>query len=89
MRARLLRFGVQISEIPAQRKFVSAMCEIPAQRKFVSVECNAHSNAHKPPKAVATSYAGQVCFSNVPRSYAAQVCFSRLPRILRSASLFQ
>jgi len=24
--------------------------EIPAQRKFVSAECHAHSNAHKPPK---------------------------------------
>jgi len=27
--------------------------EIPAQRKFVSAMCHAHSNAHKPPKAVA------------------------------------
>jgi len=37
IRARLLRFGVQISELLTQRKFVSA-------------ECHAHSNAHKPPK---------------------------------------
>jgi len=27
--------------------------EIPAQRKFVSPKCPAHSNAHKPPKTVA------------------------------------
>jgi len=27
--------------------------EISAQRKFDSAECHAHSNAHKPPKAVA------------------------------------
>jgi len=40
IRARLLRFGVQISELLTQRKFVSAMC-------------HAHSYAHKPPKAVA------------------------------------
>jgi len=40
MRARLLRFGVQIPELLTQRN-------------FVSVECHAHSNAHKPPKTVA------------------------------------
>jgi len=40
IRARLLRFGVQIPELLTQRKFVSAMC-------------HAHSNAHKPPKTVA------------------------------------
>jgi len=38
--ARLLRFGIQIRELPTQRKFVSEMC-------------HAHSNAHKPPKTVA------------------------------------
>jgi len=27
--------------------------EIPAQRKFVSAGCHAHSNAYKPPKTVA------------------------------------
>jgi len=37
MRARLLRFGVQIPELLTQRR----------------VECHAHSNAHKPPKTVA------------------------------------
>jgi len=36
----ILGLGMQISEIPAQRKFVSA-------------ECHAHSNAHKPPKSAA------------------------------------
>jgi len=40
MRARLLRFGVQIPELLTQRK-------------FVSLQCHAHSNAHKPPKTVA------------------------------------
>jgi len=40
VRARLLRFGMQIPELLTQRKFVSAMC-------------HAHSNAHKPPKTVA------------------------------------
>jgi len=35
--AAILGLGMQISEIRAQRKFVSAMC-------------HAHSNAHKPPK---------------------------------------
>jgi len=40
IRARLLRFGVQIPELHTQRM-------------FVSVECQAHSNAHKPPKTVA------------------------------------
>jgi len=40
IRARLLRFVVQIPERKTQRKFVSAMC-------------HAHSNAHKPPKTVA------------------------------------
>jgi len=34
----------QIPEIPAHRKFVSAMCS-----KFVSVDCRAHFNAHKRP----------------------------------------
>jgi len=40
IRARLLRFGMQIPEFLTQRKFDSAMC-------------HAHSNAHKPPKTVA------------------------------------
>jgi len=40
IRARLLRFGLQIPELLTQRKFVSAMC-------------HAHSNAYKPPKTVA------------------------------------
>jgi len=39
IRARLLRFGVQIPELLTQRKFISA-------------ECHAHSNAHKPLKPV-------------------------------------
>jgi len=39
IRAKLLRFGVQIPELLTQRKFVSAACQ-------------AHSNAHKPPKTV-------------------------------------
>jgi len=37
VRARLLRFGVQIPALLTQRKFISA-------------ECHAHSNAHKPTK---------------------------------------
>jgi len=40
IKARLLRFGMQMPELLTQRKFVSAMC-------------HAHSNAHKPPKTVA------------------------------------
>jgi len=40
IRARLLGFGMQISELLAQRKFVSAGCHV-------------HSNAHKPPKTMA------------------------------------
>jgi len=40
IRARLLRFGMQISELLTQCKFVSAACP-------------AHFNAHKPPKTVA------------------------------------
>jgi len=40
IRARLLRFGVQIPELLTLRKFVSA-------------ECHAHSNALKPPKTMA------------------------------------
>jgi len=40
IRARLLRFGMQISELLTQRKFVSAACHV-------------HFNAHKPPKTVA------------------------------------
>jgi len=40
LRAGLLRFGMQISELLTQPKFVSAMC-------------HAHSNANKPPKTVA------------------------------------
>jgi len=40
IRARLLRFGVEISELLTQRKFVSA-------------GCHAHSNAHKEPNTVA------------------------------------
>jgi len=38
--ATILVLGMQISEIPAQRKFISE-------------QCHAHSNAHKPPKTVA------------------------------------
>jgi len=38
--ATILGLGMQIPEIPAQRKFASAMC-------------HAHSNAHKPRKTVA------------------------------------
>jgi len=52
MRVTILGLGKQISEIPAQRKIVSA-------------QCHAHSNAHKPPKTVAPTVL--VCFSNVPR----------------------
>jgi len=37
IKARLLRFGMQIPELLTQRKFVLAMC-------------HAYSNAHKPPK---------------------------------------
>jgi len=44
IRARLLRFGVQIPKLLTQRKLVSAMC---------LVHSNAHSDAHKPPKTVA------------------------------------
>jgi len=40
IRATILGLGMQIAELPAQRKFVSA-------------GCHAHSNAYKPPKAVA------------------------------------
>jgi len=40
IQAKILGLGMQIPEIPAQRKFVKA-------------ECHAHSNAHKPPKTVA------------------------------------
>jgi len=40
IQATILGLGMQISEIPAQRKFFSA-------------ECHAHSNAHKPPKTLA------------------------------------
>jgi len=40
IRATILGLGMQIPEIPAQRKFVSAMW-------------HAHSNAHKSPKTVA------------------------------------
>jgi len=40
IRSTILGLGLQISEIPAQRKFVSEMC-------------HAYSNAHKPPKTVA------------------------------------
>jgi len=40
IQATILGLGMQITEIPAQRK-------------FVLVECHAHSNAHKPPKTVA------------------------------------
>jgi len=39
IQATILGLGMQIPEIPAQRKFVSA-------------ECHAHSNAHKPPETV-------------------------------------
>jgi len=41
---KLLGFGKQIPELPAQRKFVSKECH---------AHSNAHSNAHKPPKTVA------------------------------------
>jgi len=41
--ASLLRFGVEIPELLAQRKFVLAGChaipELLTQRKFVSAEC--------------------------------------------------
>jgi len=40
IRARLLRFGMQIPKLLTQRKFGSAMC-------------HAHSYAYKPPKTVA------------------------------------
>jgi len=40
IRATILGLGMQIPEIPVQRKFVSAMCQ-------------AHSNAHKPLKTAA------------------------------------
>jgi len=40
IKARLLRFGMQIPELLTQRKFVSAAS-------------HAHSNAHNPPKTVA------------------------------------
>jgi len=40
IRTTILGLGMQIPEIPAQRK-------------FDSTECHAHSNAHKPPKTVA------------------------------------
>jgi len=42
VRARLLGLGMQISEHLKQRKFVSAACHV-------------HSNAHKPPKTVAST----------------------------------
>jgi len=42
IRARLLGFGMQISELLAQRKFVLG-------------GCHAHFNAHNPPKTVATA----------------------------------
>jgi len=44
IQATILGLGMQIPEIPAQRK-------------FVSVECHAYSNAHKPPKTVAPTRA--------------------------------
>jgi len=40
IRGTILGIGMQVPEIPAQRKFVSAMS-------------HANSNAHKPPKTVA------------------------------------
>jgi len=40
IRDTILGLGMQIPEIPAQRKFVSALC-------------HAHSNTHKQPKTVA------------------------------------
>jgi len=50
VRARLLRFGVQIPALLS--KFVSVECHAHSNAhkpgKFVSVECHAHSNAHKP-----------------------------------------
>jgi len=42
IQATILGLGMQVPEIPAQRKFISA-------------ECHAHSNAHKPPKTVAST----------------------------------
>jgi len=42
IRATILGLGMQIPEIPAQRKFVSAMC-------------HAHSNSHNPPKNLAAT----------------------------------
>jgi len=42
IRARLSRFDLQIPELLTQGKFVSAMC-------------HGHSNAHKPPKTVAST----------------------------------
>jgi len=42
IRATILGLGMQIPQIPAQRKFVSAMC-------------HAYCNANKPPKTMALS----------------------------------
>jgi len=42
IKANILGLGMQISEIPAQRKLVSAGCQ-------------AHFNAQKPPKTVAST----------------------------------
>jgi len=69
IRATILGLGMQIPEIPAQRKFVSAMC-------------HAHSNAHKPPKTVATTVLnadisetikdrkmGSQIYANMPRPF--------------------
>jgi len=43
IRARLLKYGVQIPKLLTQRKLDSA-------------ECHAHSNAHKSPKTVAPTF---------------------------------
>jgi len=45
--------NAEISETIRARLFGMQIPELPAQRKFVSAECHAHSNAHKPPKIVA------------------------------------
>jgi len=46
-----VRMNAEISE--TIQATILQIPEIPAQRKFVSAECHAHSNAHKPPKTVA------------------------------------
>jgi len=50
-----VRMNAEISETMQATILVLGMLisEIPAQRMFVSAECHAHSNAPKPPKTVA------------------------------------